>query len=488
LTWCQSWSHDGRSTKKETISPFGLIATALVLFAFVSGCSKKPKLELRAADIAMTPYIRFEYAVYLLPKSTKDPLPVLRQVLAKSFPNLKLVDDLPREPSQMFVKANVESDVQRNYAPPGAATMKYFSHGLSDEQSAELGKTAKALKLDFAHPNKDVWTALLAANELVEDIARETDGLIWDEETRDVFSVDAWNERRIGKWQNGVPQISTQTVVHVYENGEFDRAISLGMRKTGLPDVVIQELPVSAERQIVNMINIFSQSMVEGQISGKKREFKMDIRAIRNASLRENQLKSFGANATGIACLSLNKAVLEEGDPENRLIALTFDRYLGNDAHSKQAAAVSWLFGWSDSVTDVEHTDELLEESRKEKADLPRLKKAFEAGLAPGEYLLVKAPFPIPDGSGQEWMWVEVRSWKRGAIRGTLEDQPVRIPSLHSGQVVEVREDEVFDYIRHYPDSREEGNTTAEIIRKLEDTKKASKTSSMLPPPSNCGE
>jgi len=42
------------------------------------------------------------------------------------------------------------------------------------------------------------------------------------------------------------------------------------------------------------------------------------------------------------------------------------------------------------------------------------------------------------------------------------------IPELHSGEVVEIREDDVFDYIHRFPDGHDEGNTTGEIIHRTQ--------------------
>src|SRR6266566_4472469 len=92
--------------------------------------------------------------------------------------------------------------------------------------------------------------------------------------------------------------------------------------------------------------------------------------------------------------------------------------------------------------------------------------KDFNAGLRPGEFIQVKVPFKTPDG-GNEWMWVEITSWKGNLIRGILENDPFNVPELHAGQIVEVWQGDVFDYLRQYPDKRREGNTTGEIIRKM---------------------
>jgi len=125
---------------------------------------------------------------------------------------------------------------------------------------------------------------------------------------------------------------------------------------------------------------------------------------------------------------------------------------------------LSCLFGWEDRVTDVEHSEELVEESRKESARLPGLQKDFNAGLQPGEFILVKAPFKTPDG-GNEWMWVEITYWKVTLIRGTLENEPFKIPDLHAGQVVEVWQGDVLTTSGSIQTTSGR-NTTGEIIRK----------------------
>jgi uncharacterized protein YegJ (DUF2314 family) len=433
------------------------------------------------AGSAMTPYIHFEYAVYMLPAHTKDPRFVLQHALAKDFTKLKLVDELLKQPQEMLVKVRTEENVQGKYSPPDAAALEYSGYGLTKEQGLQLQQTREAFILDFAHPKENIWTALRNADELMEKIARETGGLVWDEETREVFTPDAWHKRRIADWRDTVPSISTHTVVHVYNNGEFVRAISLGMVKAGLPDLVVEELPQSDARQVVHIINCFSQCMVEGNSPKKMGQFRLDLRAIQNAAVRDSQVNSLKPNGTGVACLSLREAVPEEGDPKNRIIEITFDRYAGNDVHARQDAALSLMFGWEDSTRAIEHTDELLEESRREKSKLPQLHKDFDAGLPPGDYILVKAPFKTVDG-GNEWMWVEIRSWNHHTIRGLLQNQPEKIPGLNAGQSVEVQEADLFDYIRHYADGRDEGNTTRALVQKMgEKENKFVATKSALP-------
>lgn len=452
------------------------LVTASTIFLLLCACSKKPEQHLVPAGSPMADSIQFEYAVYMLPTHAKNPSVVLQGLLEKKYAGLKLVTEMSKAPQEMVLSARLQKHVREEYAPPDMESLQYSGHGLSPKQAQALQKSEEAFVLQFSHPKENVWIGLRNANALVEEIARMTKGLVWDGETQEVFTPDAWHEKRLKPWSEDVPDISSQTVVQIYKKDELVRAITLGMKKAGLPDIVIDDFPWSSEDKVGNLINLFCQSMAEGAVFAESGKFNLKLSEIKNSEVRDARLKSLKGNSTGVAHLLLKPGVWEEGDPKNRLIHLTAERYPGNDVPAKEERMLSCLFGWEDKVTAVEHNDELFEESRKETAKLPQLQKDFNAGLQPGEFILVKAPFKTPDG-GNEWMWVEVTFWNGNLIRGTLQNEPYNIPDLHGGQVVEVWQGDVFDYIREYPDNRREGNTTGEIIRKM-DQKQASSTAS----------
>ena len=64
-------------------------------------------------------------------------------------------------------------------------------------------------------------------------------------------------------------------------------------------------------------------------------------------------------------------------------------------------------------------------------------------------------------------MWVEIAAWKDKQIKGLLKNEPLYIPTLHGGQEVTVRQDDVFDYLRTYADGTQEGSETFKIIEKM---------------------
>ena len=442
----------------------------LVIVVFCS-CSSKPEslsapsgAPIQAQEL-MTDYIKFEFAVYYLPVPSEEPLAALDELLGNEFTEFQKVDEISESLAGQFVHPRVLTDVQESYAPPDIEFLQRFGFGISREQAETLQNCTTALVLDFEFSKEDVWEGLRAANELTSKVARATGGVLWDEETRQVFTPDAWNERRLDDWNEGVPNISRHVTIHAYSTGEYARAITLGMAKFGLPDIVIDGFPWSNNRSMGHIINLFSQAIAEGAAITTAGEFDLDIKQIKHPDVREPQLASLKDNATAVARLSLREGRWEEGDPNNRLVEITFDRYSGNDVFAKQEEMASSLFGWEDSIDYVQHNDEIRAASQRARRNLAALKEAINAGLSPGEFIQVKAPFDTPDG-GREWMWVEVTSWKGDKIRGLLKNEPFNIPDLHGGQVVEVPETDVFDYIRKFPDGTQEGNETGELMAK----------------------
>lgn len=411
--------------------------------------------------------MHFQYAVYLLPGQSvqSDPLRALADAM-KAFPALKLTSEAPAQPEGMFVHAYIREDVKKEYAPPGVQSLRYHEHGLTSDQEHALQQCDRALILSFAHSKKYVWTGLRNADRIVDEVVRRAGGVAWDEETREMFSSEAWHKKRVAAWLREVPDVPNETVIHIYDHDGSVRAVTLGMSKMGLPDVTITFSGWSSERQIGHVINIFSQSLAEGKALPARGDFKLDLFALKNSSFRDDQLKSIQGKGIGVGCMSVGPGKWEEGDSKNRLVELGFDKYPGSDPDAKRESMISSFFGAEDSISYIDHSDELMAASAKAKARLPEQQKAFAAGLEPGEFIDVKAPFTTDDG-GNEWMWVEVTKWNGDAIEGVLQNDPDKVAGLRAGQRVKVRQQDVFDYLRHFSDKRTEGNTTGEIIAKM---------------------
>ncbi|HJV67684.1 MAG TPA: DUF2314 domain-containing protein [Ideonella sp.] len=410
--------------------------------------------------------IKYQFAIYYLGQPAKPPLQALQSQI-KALPHpLKLVSGVSEKPNAPLVAATLEKNVQSAYAPPGLDMLQRFGRGLTRDQAVAMQSSEQALILDFAHPASFSFTAYRSALTLTEQVARDTSGLIWDEETREVFSPEEWHKRRLDTWDGDIPNALMHTVIHAYKGDRLVRAITLGMAKFGLPDVVVDDFSWSENRPMGNLINLLSQALVEGAVVGPRGSYDLDIHQVKHAAVRRSHLDTLKPNTTAIAKLVLVTGIPDEGDPHNRLVEIRFDRTAGPDRHAQQAALLSSLFGSEDAIKRVKHTEELLKVSEQARSKLPAVRDAFNKGLQPGEYVLVKAPFKTPGGDN-EWMWVEIVSWQGDEIGGLLKNEPFDIPTLHAGQMVKVLQEDVFDYIRRSADGREEGNETAKILERM---------------------
>ncbi len=416
---------------------------------------------------AVASAIRFEFAIYYPTRPPVEPMAALRARLGAGSGVPRLVARLSTDPAGSELSVSSTSHALKDYAPPDASMTKRFGHGLTPEQAEALSHADEAFVMDFGHPGADRMTALRNAQMLAEKLARDTHGLLWDDETREVFTPDAWHERRVLGWAGDVPEVDRHTVLHFYPAGDAYRCISLGMAKFGEPDVVVENLLASDARTLCDLVNVVSQALVEGAGTDAHGQLALKLQQSRHPAVNRAEGEGLKPNAKRSARLSLVTGVPDEGDPRNRLVRVAFDRYDGPDEHARQAALAAELFGSSDSVAHIHHDERLLAARDAARAQLPALRDTFNRGLKPGEYIQVKAPFAT-DSGGQEWMWVEVRAWKGDRIEGTLENEPESVKGLRSGQDVVVSQSELFDYIFQRADGRMEGNTTGAIIAEQE--------------------
>lgn len=409
--------------------------------------------------------ISFVYAVYTV--GPFDPVVAARVKALGVAQGVRMLDALPKDSADVVAVATVLKDAAKEYAPPDETLLRYFGHGLSREQAAAIQKAKGAFVLEVQFPAGRMSQGLKAASVLIERAAIDGKGFIWDEETRELFTPKAWRERRIDTWAGDIPDATSQTVIHAYKGDAQVRAITLGMRKFGLPDVVINDFSWSSVKPMGNLLNGVIQALAEGAQPGKAGELAVDVRKLHHPEVKKTLLAELVKGATAVAKVKLVRAEPEEGDPRNRLLAIDFDAYPGPDRYAKQDAMLAALFGkGDDKVTRITHTDRLKAASRLARTHLPELRTAFNRGLPPGEYIQLKAPFKTPEG-GNEWMWVEVTSWQGRAIKGLLKNEPYEIPTLQAGQMVTVNEDEVFDYLRTEANGKQTGNETSKIIAEM---------------------
>jgi uncharacterized protein YegJ (DUF2314 family) len=435
---------------------------AIFLF-FMLGISASLAFAAEGPDKRTQSDIRYQSVIYFYPDAT----PPTEKDLSQYLQDFTRVEALPETASKAVVSLSLLDDFTENYFVPDQEYLAYSGRGLSKEQVDAIQGVKKILVVDIAYPDVMVLSGYAPVMNFLHQIAVQHSGLVWDSETRELFEPKAWAETRLAPYER-FPNITQHITIHAYNAGDENyesgiRAITLGMAKFGRPDVVINDFSWSLSRPMGNLINLTAQSIFEGNHLTEDNTLRLDINAIRNAELKQSLLKDLMENAETKIEIEIGEAKWEEGDPYNDIVEILFDKFEGAKLSEKQDKAVSALFGWEDTVQYVKHEDKVLHASQRAKAKLDGLRKAFNDGLNPGDYILLKAPFIREDG-GNEWMWVEVMSWDKKSIKGLLKNEPYFVPGLRAGSEVQINQDDVFDYIREFSDGRSEGNETGQIM------------------------
>lgn len=427
----------------------------VILFVTVLHVTAIPVASAAQSDI------RYRSVVYYYPGTVDIDIPQLK----KEFKPFAIVDKLPESATRPVMSYTIIKDARESYPVPDSNYLSYFGRGLDKEQATRIEKSNLAIIIDIAYPFKSSYTDLKASTHSLFNFASSTDGIIWDAETRELFTPLAWKEIRIAPWKQGTPNVRDHIVIHAYKNNEGIRAITLGMAKFGLPDIVVNDFSWSLNRPMGNLINLAAQSIAEGSFPDDDGYLELNINTLRDTDYKKSLLPTLKANAEPTVKIQTGTAKREEGDPENYIIELLFQNIKGDTLNIKHETLLSSLFGWEDNISYVKHNQAIKAASQRAKKKLNGLRTDFNKGLAPGEFILLKAPFSTPDG-GTEWMWVEVLSWKKDTITGLLKNEPYHIPDLKGGSTVTIKQGDVFDYIRNYPDGTSEGNETGALIMK----------------------
>lgn len=413
-----------------------------------------------------TDRISYEYAVYLMPGKDNVNLNKLKKLHKKYLSDFEMVSEFDTSSRQPQINISLIDTETSNYLPPSLESLYSFGRGITKEEAVSLQKNRKAVIFDVSYPRSYMHSGLYDVSLFIEEVAKSYGGLIWDEESREVFSLKKWKEQRVESFsESKIPSVMDQITIHAYKNGEFIRGITLGMKKFGKPDIVVNDFSWSVNKSVGSLINLIAQKMVEENSEEVNMKPYLDIEKIRHPLVKTSFLSVCYDNAKKSTNASLKASKAEAGDPHNILLEVDFSQIEGTNLQQKQESLLTALFGSEDSISYIEHNDEILQKSMEAKAKLPQLKRGFNKGFDPGEYLMVKAPFETPDGSN-EWMWVEVIVWKDTQIEGMLRNEPYNVPTLKAGMRVKVNEIDVFDYIHYLPDGSSIGNETGKLIRK----------------------
>ena len=398
------------------------------------------------------------FAIYHLPRPTVAARAELERLVKSAFrPPIELaVDGAPKAPTHMLIGEPPIGELR----PPDADSLRYFGRGLSPEQVTAVQASEHVIIVELVAERARMHPIHRTAMEVVLALARRTGGLIWDGDTRELYTPEAWKER-MKRWTKPVPYAPDLFTIHSYRSGDLVRLCTLGLGKLGLPDLVVNQVPPSSNQSMATLVNLAVQTMVQGGEVKEGGLLDVDTSAV-------HVTDDIEGSPPGRATLALVVAKHEEGDPSGRLWEIAFPGGPASEVQVRQEAVIDAVFGSADRLSEVEHDEEILAASRRAHAELEKkIKKRFVAGELHLDRLLVKAPFKTDTG-GNEWMWVDVLTWKGTTIEGLLQNDPFEVRGLKAGARVTVAEDSVFDYMIQREDGTTEGNTTGAIMQRRE--------------------
>ncbi len=317
--------------------------------------------------------------------------------IAQVLPKAKVVSKFSKKPqtSEIYLDL-IDKDLQKKYRPQSLADLKYFGRGLTQSQTQQLQNSKKALVITFVAPSQTIFKNYKKSLELMANFATKCDCVIWDEDTRETYSLRAWQERRLKGWQGELPLVRNHTIIHFYRTGDkgLARLITLGMKKFGLPDLAINNATVSSGKNMGNLINVLTQLMAEKKPISSKGEMVVDLKSIKHTPYRKDLLASLKSNKQKTVPIKLSALKPEKGDPDNLILEVKFDNMKGKGLHEKHDAMVSALFGSEDKISMVKHNEAIYAARTRARKKLPALRKLFREDFKSigGGYLLLKGP------------------------------------------------------------------------------------------------
>ena len=374
------------------------------------------------------------------------------------------IKTIPKEP--VDVNVTEVKDWKKSLPIPSKSSLKYFGIGFDDSDFTKIDATKRA----YAIKAKFKQTKTLAYHKDLDNylykLLQENGGYLYDEETREMFKASSWKKKRIvNGWRDGQIAIDKHITIHYYQiRPKVYRLITLGMAKFGLPDIVIEDVFPRKASDLSSLIILTAYELLDTQ--GVDDGITINLDKLAHEYDYAKYLKKYRhKNHKTAITLGYKEAKKDEGDPDNRVIELTFNSKKGENIYATQARYLIDLFGSDDKVFVTNgYRDEMLAASKKDLAMLPEIKRIFNNKLKLNEYIEVKVPFKY--SKGREWMWVLVTSWKGDKIEGILNNKPYYIKNLHSGDKVTVDEKDIFDFVYHITDGTEIGNETTKVILK----------------------
>ena len=344
--------------------------------------------------------------------------------------------------------------------------------GMGETEERRLAEFTHAVNVvssgSMQHAGIALWCTIAAARAL----AQAFEGVILDFEIGRLLDVDSHGER-----------IPAEAVFHVQEHILIPSSVNkrgvawmttLGMGRFGLPNLQITEAPPDLVDLLSTVINTVAHELV------------ITVMKL-NSDSEETQTGFSIADGMRVSQKSVALALdMEPEEPEAGVRGWTMIGLEYQPKKRNQEAFINlvapegfrsdkgvWLhslltdlFGTEDTLRHVDHDSGAMQEAHERAvAELPAVKQRFQDGLETGETLFVKYGFDVPGEDFHEFMWLTVNTWQGDHLQAQLANDPDYRRDLQAGQTIELRDEDVYDWLLTGPNDEAEGGYTADVVR-----------------------
>ena len=226
------------------------------------------------------------------------------------------------------------------FEPPGERELQSRGRGLSTADIERVAALERATWIALRIPSGPrAWELLRATQQMAVRLARARHGFVWDAVTRELFTPDALELRRL---HPGALDVRDHLAIDVHRAGKLFRVVTRGMEKFGLPDLVVEQ--ASKEESVGQMVNLAAQLLVEGAGLSADGKLELDLDALSDPVIRNTMTGILLDGALRKAEVTALAGRRDKRDPQNDLLELWF----GEPAQVKQAEAASRIWGSKD--------------------------------------------------------------------------------------------------------------------------------------------
>jgi hypothetical protein len=203
--------------------------------------------------------------------------------------------------------------------PPTVELIRGDGRGIRPADAEAIAASRGVIALVARFDDDPTLSRVHELQGIALDAARDAQGTIWDESTREIYSVAEWDRVRIQGWQGDLPEVRRHISLHYDDSTGHGRLVTLGMLKFGEPDLVFVGVGPTEVGAATRVLDTVAQLLVEGARVEPGGRLTLDVDHIRHVVARASMLVAPGPLAKP-ATATLTPAHAEQGDPENRLV------------------------------------------------------------------------------------------------------------------------------------------------------------------------